>query len=322
MPTTPRQRFGNFQDWHEYVQSLADPAGNVQLNGEGLRDLRYACYKDIQALRGRPLLVYAVNFPSQLPPNAPISIDLSDVDGFTDLINSVDSSVREVDVLIHSPGGVPDATERIVRLLRARFDEVHFLVPHSAYSAATMLAMSGNTITLHPSAILGPIDPQINGVPARQIKRAFTNLQKKVAEEGQESIVVYLPLIEKYDLYVLEMCDDAEKLSKSLVKEWLKAYMLKDIQARPKNTIATKATSYMADFDKHLMHSRSLDTAKLVGFGLKIESAEQELASLLREAHILLAGTFNGLGFVKIFESPEKLSWGAQIQIIGVPRPQ
>ena len=109
---------------------------------------------------------------------APVSIDLTDIDGFTDLVNSVPADKTAVDVLIHSPGGSPDATERIVSILRNRFTEVHFLVPHSAYSAATMMALSGNSITLHSSATLGTIDPQLSDpqygyVPARSIKRGF-----------------------------------------------------------------------------------------------------------------------------------------------------
>ena len=131
-------------------------------------NLRVQCYQDIEKLRGRPLLVYVSSF--EAPIGTPNSIDLSDVDGFTDLIDSYNEKY-EIDVLLHSQGGRPDATERIVNILRNNFSKVHFIIPHSAYSAATMLALSGNTITLHPSATMGPIDPQLNGIPARSIKR-------------------------------------------------------------------------------------------------------------------------------------------------------
>ena len=45
-----------------------------------------------------------------------------------DLINSVKGN-ESVDVLLHSPGGRPDATERIVGILRGRFKEVNFSYP-------------------------------------------------------------------------------------------------------------------------------------------------------------------------------------------------
>ena len=85
----------------------------------------------IEVLRGRPLLVYASQALGAMQ-GAQVSIDLTDIDGFTDLVNSIPADKRSVDVLIHSPGGSPDATERIVYILRNRFDEVNFLIPHSA----------------------------------------------------------------------------------------------------------------------------------------------------------------------------------------------
>ena len=309
-----RQRFNSFQDWYDYIATKIDKDGNAKIDGEELKSLRFGCYSDIEKLRDRSLLVYAANFLANLPPDAPVSIDLQDVDGFTDLISSIDENQKTVDLLVHSPGGSPDATERIVKLLRKRFDEVHLLVPHSAYSAATMLAMACDTITLHKSAVLGPIDPQINGIPARQIKRAFGNLQKKIAAEGESSIVVYLPLIEKYNLHLLEICDDAEKLSKNLVKDWLKTYMFQNKRSNGKDIAS--AVKYMSDFDKHLLHSRPLDIDRLKGYGIQVEYAEERLQELLWEAHILQDGLFNGGGFVKIYESPGRISWGKRLQIL------
>src|SRR3989344_7173939 len=149
----PRTKFKTAQDWYNFLQLKQG-----RISGPELFELRKACYSEIEKLRGRPLLVYATKFLDGVPSGIPNFIDLSDVDGFTDLINSVKGS-KSIDVLLHSPGGRPDATERLVCLLRDKFEEINFLIPHSAYSAATMLALSGNSIVLHSSAILGPIDP-------------------------------------------------------------------------------------------------------------------------------------------------------------------
>jgi len=138
----PRKQFKTTQDWNDYIGPILQSGQGI--TGNQLLDLRKACYTEIEKLRGRPLLVYATRFLDGVPPGVPNQIDLPDVDGFTDLINSVSSS-DSVDVILHSPGGRPDATERIVEILRNKFKEVHFLIPHSAYSAATMLALSGNT---------------------------------------------------------------------------------------------------------------------------------------------------------------------------------
>lgn len=318
LPQPQRKKFRTTQDWNDFIAVVQQ--SKQPLTGTDLFKLRKACYDDIETHRGRPLLVYATKFIENVPQGAPNSIDLSDVDGFTDLINSVKDS-KSIDVLLHSPGGRPDATERLVGLLRGKFDEVNFLIPHSAYSAATMLALSGNDVVLHPSATLGPIDPQINGIPARSIKRGFDKVKERIAKEGPETLPAYIPLIEKYSLDLLELCDDSEKLAKKLVSTWLRKYMFtgeKNIDKKIK-----KAVNYFSDYDEHLMHSRPLTLDKLVGFGLKIELADAILQDLLWEAYILLNGLFNGSQFVKLYESAHGVSWGKQFQQIYIgPQPQ
>lgn len=312
-PQPQRKKFKTAQDWNDFIGQAQQ--SHQTMTGQDLFALRKICYKEIEKHRGRPLLVYATKFLEGVPQGAPNFIDLSDVDGFTDLINSVKGN-GSVDVLLHSPGGRPDATERLVGLLRGKFDEVNFLIPHSAYSAATMLALSGNNIILHPSGTLGPIDPQINGIPARSIKRGFEKVKERITKEGPETLPAYIPLIEKYSLELLELCEDSEKLSRKLVSTWLSHYMFKG----DKKAIGRirKAVNYFSDYDKHLLHSRPLSMDKLSGFGLKIELADDMLQDLLWEAYILLNGFFNVSQFVKLYESAHGVSWGRQFQQIFV----
>jgi len=312
MRLAQRQTFKTSQDWNNFLGS------NKQLTGQELFQLRKACYTDIETVRERPLIIYASKFIDSSAPGAPILIDLNDVDGFTDLVNHIKES-DSVDVLIHSPGGRPDATERIVYLLRSRFREVNFLIPHSAYSAATMLALSGNNIILHPSASLGPIDPQINGIPARSIKRGFEKVKRIIMEEGPEALPAYIPLIEKYSLDLLELCDDSEKLSKELVGSWLKQYMFKD---RATQSMIRKAVNYFSNYDKHLLHSRPLVYDKLKSLKLNVYIAEDPLRDLLWESYILINGFFNITPFVKLYESCHGVSWGRQYQQHNIPIPQ
>lgn len=314
-----RKKFKTSQDWHNYIGKSIQPGQNPP-TPQDLIELRNACYKEIEEHRQCPLLVYATKFLEKLPPDAPNTIDISDVDGFTDLIQSVDG--KKVDVLLHSPGGQADATERIVGILRNKFDEVNFLIPHSAYSAATMLALSGNHIILHPSAVLGPIDPQINGVPARSIKNGFEKVKKKIAEDGPESLPAYIPLIEKYSIELLELCNDAEELSKKLVKEWLRKYMFKGEDKKDK--IIEEATTFFSNYEEHLTHSRPFSFDKLSSLNLKIEpAADNLLRDLLWEAYILINGFFSVSPFVKLYENAHGVSWGRQLhQIIVGPQSQ
>ncbi len=305
MPTP--QRIKTSQEFNLYVaaNSLNPTLGN------DIFSMRLTCYEAIENLRKRPLLVYASKFINALP-NTPNTIDISDIDGFTDLVQSINGKGDSVDVLLHSPGGQPDATERIVHILRNKFKEVHFIVPHSAYSAATMLALSGDTITLHPSATLGPIDPQINGTPARSIKRGFEKVREIIKNEGPEALPAYIPLIEKYTLDLLEICEDSEKLSKELVSNWITNFMLK---GKEKFEGQIKASvDFFSNYDTHLLHSRPLVISKLEQFDLNIYQANDDLSELIWEAYVHINGFFGLTAFVKLYENRYGVSWGTQFQ--------
>src|SRR6266542_1174231 len=185
--------------------------------------MRKETFTRIEAITGRPLICYVAK-TSHVAPILPIAIDDSDLIGFTDLAHSVTG--KEVDVFIESNGGSAEAAERIVRLLRARFDSIRFIVPSNAYSAATLVCFSANSVVMSPTATFGPIDPQINGIPARAILRAFKALEQRLAEEGPRALTAYVPLISKYDLHLFEICKSAEDLSKELAVRWLSEYML------------------------------------------------------------------------------------------------
>lgn len=305
MPTT--QRIKTSQEFNLFVQTNAQ---NPNL-GNDVFSMRLACYEAIENLRKRPLLIYASKFINAVP-GTPNNIDISDIDGFTDLVQSVAKNGDTVDVLLHSPGGQPDATERIVHILRNKFREVHFLVPHSAYSAATMLALSGDSITLHPSATLGPIDPQLNGIPARSIKRGFDKVKEIIKSEGPEALPAYIPLIEKYTLDLLEICEDSEKLSKELVSNWITEYMLKG-KEKHEGQIQS-AVDYFSNYDTHLLHSRPIIISKLKQFDLNIFQADDILSELIWEAYVHINGFFGLTSFVKLYENRYGVSWGTQFQ--------
>jgi len=274
--------------------------------------LRRKVYAEIEAERGRPLLVYFADIENQYPPpfddiNA---INSSDIDGFADLVKKCKRS-DSIDVMLHSSGGFAEATERIVKILRNKFAEVHFLIPHSAYSAATMLALSGDSITLHPDAVLGPIDPQIGGVgPAARAVRGFENAIKRIREGDSAVLSAHLTLIRRYTLHLLEQCKDSARLSENLVTEWLKRYMFKGQSAGDK---IKGAVAYFASYEEHLTHGRPIGWDEVKDKGLNIHLAAGELTDLLSEAYIMLKHFLDTSPFVKMYESAD-FCFGRYIQ--------
>ena len=66
---------------------------------------------------------------------------------------------EKIDLVLHSNGGESVAPWRLITLLREFCDFLGVIVPHRAFSAATLAALGANEIVMHPLAMLGPIDP-------------------------------------------------------------------------------------------------------------------------------------------------------------------
>lgn len=275
--------------------------------------LRHETFKRIETTTGRPLICY-VTKTHNVAAGIPAYIDDSDLTGFDDLMATIDG--EELDVFVISNGGSAEASERIVRLLRGRFKSIRFLVPSNAYSAATLICFSGDEVVMGSLGTLGPIDPQINGVPARAILRAFENLESRLKAEGPRALTAYMPLISKYDLHILEICKSAQELSEELARNWLSTYMLKCGAEDPS---VTNVVDFFKSYDAHKSHGRSIDRDRAREQGLsKVVNAEDtaDLADLLRSLLNQYELWFDKTPFFKMFEDSRGTNWGRQAQAV------
>lgn len=69
-----------------------------------------------------------------------------------------------VDLFIHSNGGSGTVPWRIVSLIRQYTGNLAVLVPHRAFSAATLIALGADEIVMHKMGCLGPIDPSVANI--------------------------------------------------------------------------------------------------------------------------------------------------------------
>jgi hypothetical protein len=72
------------------------------------------------------------------------------------------NKVDQLDLVIHSNGGDGVVPWRLMTLLHEYAEKVDVLVPHRAFSAATLAALGAHEIMMHPMGMLGPIDASIN----------------------------------------------------------------------------------------------------------------------------------------------------------------
>lgn len=136
-----------------------EPPEQLPAGPEGANDPR-AERKDLLAklreARGSDVLIaYVTSTRPQL--SAPMAQDA--LRFFFDHMPS--EPVDQIDLLIHSDGGESIVPWRLMALLREYAEKVHVLVPHRAFSAATLAALGADEIVMHPMGMLGPIDPTV-----------------------------------------------------------------------------------------------------------------------------------------------------------------
>ena len=287
----------------EQGKSPEKPGGDY----DAVRRLKYGLIKQIT---GRPLLVYATAFhvPQKSQIAAPfLPIDLSDKDGFHEIMRNI--NVDEVDVYIHSPGGSAEATESIVRMLRSKYKVIRFIITGTAKSAATMLALSGDSILMNKSAELGPIDPQVRVKgrysPAGSIKEQFRKASIELSKNPAR-LPVWIPILQEFAPSLLVECDNFIKLSKSLVQDWLTKYMFQNKSGARRKAI--KIARFLTDEKKSLSHARRIDAEQLRELGVVvdlIEDLDERAQDACQQLHLSIMATLDSTQAVKIFENSE-----------------
>lgn len=261
-------------------------------------DVVEAKIQRVCSLTGTPLIIYASACTAAAGKAAPelLAIDNSDKVGFHSMLE--DLAGPKLDVLIHSPGGLAEATESIVEEIRRKFNHVRFVIPSFAKSAATMMAMSGDEILMDEDAELGPIDPQFitrNGVVAGEaIKEQFKKASAEILADPRMT-QVWFPILQMLGPGMLAQCDNAIALSKTLVTDWLAKYMFRALADGPAK--AAQIADYLADHSNFKSHGRrvKLEHLQMKGVAVKNLRDDPELYRAIWELYcaidILLTNT-------------------------------
>jgi hypothetical protein len=296
------------ESWIDIQREITEAGKEKNLPGDPDK-VRRESYGVLAARTMRPLIVYASAFHNPLKAQIAwpmMSIDLSDKDGFQEVVRNIPGTA--VDVFVHSPGGSAEATESIVAILRSRFEDIRFIVSGSAKSAATMLVMSGNSILMTAAAELGPTDPQElvgrpRPSPAGAILDQF-NLGKKQVARNPSLIGPWLPILQQYGPSLLVECQNHLMLSETLVAGWLQAYMFRGEKGA--RTKAKKLARYLADDKNFLSHGRRVDVSNLLAHGakvLRVEDLDAATQAAINRVHLSVMATLDMTGAVKIFEN-------------------
>ncbi len=272
-----------------------DEARSKFVRSEALKHLQ-----EIGRLRGnRHVIFYGSAFLQK--PQAPadrLQITHEDVNGFMSVMYGMTWS-RNLTLVLHTPGGVTNATETIVAYLRSKFNDIEVIVPTYAMSAGTMISLAANRIVMGRQSQLGPIDPQFlmgqRAQSARAVVDQFEEAKKEILEDAAAA-GVWFPILQTFGPALLQEARNALEYGERMVAQWLEQYMF---AGKPNaRDLAKKAAKHFNDAASHKSHGRRIDRDEARGQELDVE--DLEASQELQEAVL----TFYHLATIAIEKGP------------------
>jgi len=263
--------------------------------------------KELSIKTGRNVIVYYSGWLQKGNlANKGLRFDIFDSDkmGFMSTVNGLDKT-KGLDLILHTPGGSIAATESIVQYLKTIFNnDIRAIVPQIAMSAGTMIACACKEILMGIHSNLGPIDPQINGLPTHGIIEEFERAKAEVKADAS-TIPIWQAILTKYNPTLIGECEKAIKWSEVMVGEWLKTGMFEgEVNIDEK---VSEIISYLGNHTVTKSHDRHIDIQKLKEKGLKIVNLEDddELQDKVLSVHHSCIISLTQTGAYKIIENQE-----------------
>ncbi len=187
---------------------------------------------DVSNLRGgRNVLLYGSAFlqKPQLP-SVHVMITFEEINGLMSSLHGMQWD-RGLTLILHTPGGMTNATESIVEYLRSKFSDIEVIIPTFAMSAGTMISLAADQIWMANHSQLGPIDPQMVGngrsMPARAVVQQFQQARSEVMD-NVASAHVWAPILGTIGPALLKEAENVIAYSEDIVAGWLGRYMFRE----------------------------------------------------------------------------------------------
>jgi hypothetical protein len=278
----------------------------LQANSQSPFDrLRHKYLKQLSKHTGRNTLIY---YSGWLQKGNLRGVDFSigdaDKTGFMTCSHGVKRE-RGLDLILHTPGGDVAATESIIDYLHSLYDgNIRAIIPQLAMSGGTLMALSCREIVMGRQSSIGPVDPQIGGMPAQGVLEEFKRAIQEVTD-NPEAMPVWKEIISKYWPTLITTCEHASNWSDELLRGYLAKCMFADDE---KDLLAQKLQQVSDLLGKQTTsrnHARHINPDKAKASGLRITDLEQDpkLQDLVLTIHHALSHTFANTPAVKIIEN-------------------
>ena len=266
--------------------------------------------KKLSKKTGRNTILYYSGWLQKPGKNVPsMWINDDDKNGFMSAVRGLDVS-KGLDMILHTPGGDIAATESLVDYLNQKFaGDMRAIIPQMAMSGGTIMACACKEIIMGKQSSLGPVDPQISGLPASGILSEFYGANEEMKED-KDKINVWGPVISMYHPSLIDSCKKAMQWSKELAGEYLSGSMFR-AELRQDRSSAEKRIEgiirLLTDQNITKSHDRHIPMPVCRNAGLKITELEedQELQDIVLSVHHASALTVANTPVVKITENQD-----------------
>jgi Serine dehydrogenase proteinase len=289
-------------NWNEVLAEINQQKAAVSAFSP-LDAVRRKYLKELSDYTKRPLIAYYSGWLSRSPNIPNMSITDADKNAFMSVIHGSEKK-KGLDLILHTPGGSLAAAESLVDYLRRVFGhDIRAIVPQLAMSAGTMIACSCSRIVMGKESNLGPIDPQLNGMPCNGVIAEFERAIQEIKTDPNR-LPAWQMIIGKYHPTFLGECRNAIEWSEKVVEEWLRTCMFKgDKQGARK---ARRIVKELSDTNKNKSHSRHIhiDACEKMGLEILRLESDDKLQDLALTVHHAYMQTFaEAQSVVKIVEN-------------------
>ena len=279
--------------------------------------------------KGATVIFYASAF-LQKPHIDPwaITITKEDINGFMNALYQAPTN-RGLVLMLHTPGGDPNAVESIVDYLHEKFDHIEVIVPYLAMSGGSMISLAGDGLMLGRQSQLGPIDPQFTIGDkihsARAIQEGFAKA-KEAIQEDVKLAHLWAPILQNMGPSLVVEANKALSYSKGLVVRWLKKRMFCDMaDEMERHEKAERIAAYfnaenVTEHGQIHVHGQRIGAEKIQQLGIKLKLLEddQQLQEAVLTVYHLVTLMFETRNFVKLIATDSGKTWAKMVQ----PPPQ
>lgn len=283
------------------MPSWKDILTEISATGSTYDVIRRKYIRQYSDLVERNVIVYYSGW-LQKPTIPGLQINDADKNGFMNASHNLDRT-KGLDLFLHTPGGEAAATESLVHYLHSLFGrDIRAVVPQLALSAGTMIACACKEILMGQHSSLGPIDPQMNGIPAYGIVEEFNRAYEEIKADSAK-IPVWQPILARYRPTLVGECEKALKWSEEMVSGWLKTGMMK--RRRNKATRVAEVVDKLSDHEEAKTHGRHfpIDFCRKIGLKIICLEDDKKLQDAVLSVHHACIHTLTSTNAFKIIEN-------------------